>query len=87
MQPPDNVFTVSLIVLAVSLSVILFGLIAAGVYDDYNRWRSKKRGPVSFAFPSFREGPATSEESGLPARDGNKAEAESMEETLRTGVR
>jgi hypothetical protein len=81
MQSPDDVYTVILIVLAIPISVIFFGLVLLGIHDDYNRWRNNRgKGAVCFAFPSFRQRPETSGERALLARD-DRAVQEAMEET------
>lgn len=86
MESPDYVsIFVFLIILIVPLSVVFFGLMAAGFCDDFNRWRNRKKGVVHFAFPSFREWPETSEDRALLARY-DKTVSEAREETLQTGV-
>jgi len=57
-----------------------FGLMAAGVYDDYRKWRNRKKGAINLAFSLFNE------RLNALLSGAGKAEEGTMEETLTSKV-
>ena len=72
---PDDVNPIIWIPVAL-VCLAFFGVIAAGIYDDYRNWRNRKKGAVNLAHSLFNE------RLNALLSGAGKAEERTMEETL-----
>jgi UDP-N-acetylmuramyl pentapeptide phosphotransferase/UDP-N-acetylglucosamine-1-phosphate transferase len=75
MYSPDDVNPIIWILVAL-VGLGFFGLIAAGIYDDYRKWRNRKKGAINLVF-SF-----SNERLNALLSGASKAEQGTMGETI-----